>query len=46
MLDNGEFATWLELMTNDIVYEMPTRTSVMPKEDGLPGSLLCGKPFR
>jgi len=32
MLDNGEFAAWLELMTNDIVYEMPTRTSVMPKE--------------
>jgi 3-phenylpropionate/cinnamic acid dioxygenase small subunit len=32
MLDNGEFAAWLDLMTSDIVYEMPTRTAVMPKE--------------
>ena len=32
MLDNGEFAAWFELMTTDIVYEMPTRTAVMPNE--------------
>ena len=48
MLDNGEFAALVELMTTDIVYEMPTRTSVMPKEGsgfhrGL--RLLRGKPF-
>ena len=32
MLDNGEFAAWFELMTTDIVYEMPTRTAVMPND--------------
>jgi 3-phenylpropionate/cinnamic acid dioxygenase small subunit len=32
MLDNGEFAAWFELMATDIVYEMPTRTAVMPSE--------------
>jgi 3-phenylpropionate/cinnamic acid dioxygenase small subunit len=32
MLDNGEFAAWFELMATDIVYEMPTRTAVMPNE--------------
>ena len=32
MLDNGEFAAWFDLMTTDIVYEMPTRTAVMPSE--------------
>jgi 3-phenylpropionate/cinnamic acid dioxygenase small subunit len=32
MLDNGEFGAWFDLMTNDIVYEMPTRTAVMPGE--------------
>jgi 3-phenylpropionate/cinnamic acid dioxygenase small subunit len=32
MLDNGEFAAWFDLITTDIVYEMPTRTAVMPQE--------------
>jgi 3-phenylpropionate/cinnamic acid dioxygenase small subunit len=32
LLDTGEFAAWFELMTADIVYEMPTRTAVMPTE--------------
>lgn len=32
LLDNGEFAAWFELMTSDILYEMPTRTAVMPSQ--------------
>jgi 3-phenylpropionate/cinnamic acid dioxygenase small subunit len=32
LLDTGDFAAWLALMTTDIVYEMPTRTSVMPRD--------------
>jgi 3-phenylpropionate/cinnamic acid dioxygenase small subunit len=32
LLDNGEFTAWFELMTADIVYEMPTRAAVMPDE--------------
>jgi ethylbenzene dioxygenase subunit beta len=32
LLDTGDFISWLALMANDIVYEMPTRSSVMPKD--------------
>jgi ethylbenzene dioxygenase beta subunit len=32
LLDRGEFATWLALMASDITYQMPTRSSVLPKE--------------
>jgi ethylbenzene dioxygenase beta subunit len=32
LLDCGDFVAWLALMTSDISYEMPTRSSVLPKE--------------
>ena len=32
LLDCGDFVAWLALMTSDISYEMPTRSSVLRKE--------------
>lgn len=32
LLDTGDFVAWLALMSSDIVYEMPARTAVMPKD--------------
>jgi len=32
LLDRGAFPEWLELMAPDIIYEMPTRMSVYPKD--------------
>lgn len=32
LLDTGDFAAWLALMTQDVSYEMPTRSSVLPKQ--------------
>jgi 3-phenylpropionate/cinnamic acid dioxygenase small subunit len=32
MLDAGDFDGWLALLATDIVYEMPTRQSVLPRD--------------
>lgn len=32
LLDRGDFPAWLDLMAQDIRYEMPTRQSVYPKD--------------
>jgi 3-phenylpropionate/cinnamic acid dioxygenase small subunit len=32
LLDQGDFAAWLALTAKEIQYEMPTRTSVLPKQ--------------
>lgn len=32
LLDRSDFLAWLSLMTQDVQYDMPTRSSVMPKE--------------
>lgn len=32
LLDRGDFPGWLALMTQDVAYEMPTRSSLMPKD--------------
>ncbi|MEI9964002.1 MAG: aromatic-ring-hydroxylating dioxygenase subunit beta [Caulobacteraceae bacterium] len=32
MLDTGRFEAWLALMAPDVVYEMPSRQSVLPKD--------------
>jgi 3-phenylpropionate/cinnamic acid dioxygenase small subunit len=32
LLDKGEFATWLALMASDISYQIPTRSSVLPRD--------------
>lgn len=32
LLDTGDFKAWLALMSKDVTYEMPTRTSVLPKQ--------------
>lgn len=32
LLDRGEFAAWLELLAEDIEYDMPARTSVLPRD--------------
>jgi 3-phenylpropionate/cinnamic acid dioxygenase small subunit len=32
LLDRGDFAAWLALMTPDIDYQMPTRSSLLPKD--------------
>jgi 3-phenylpropionate/cinnamic acid dioxygenase small subunit len=32
MLDQGEFNSWLALMAPEIIYTMPTRTAVNPKD--------------
>ena len=32
LLDRGDFGAWLALVSKTIVYEMPTRTAVLPKQ--------------
>jgi 3-phenylpropionate/cinnamic acid dioxygenase small subunit len=32
LLDCGDFSAWLALISKDIAYEMPTRTTVLPKQ--------------